>query len=168
MAKDSSVWFDRINTNSKENHTQVVTTSFINAITALVRDYGPVPSAWNWGELHQVEHQHPLGRVALLKPFFNLGPYPIRGAREVINAVNFNYSYEQKNFTSNAGPSTRRIIDFSDIEHSISILPTGQSGNPFSPHYDDQAQLYNDGDFRPMLLNKKEIVASSKNVLIIN
>ena len=168
MAKDSSIWFDRINTNNKENHTQAVTSSFINAITALVSDYGPVSTAWNWGELHQVEHQHPLGRVPLLKPLFNVGPYPIRGAREVINAVNFNYSYEQKNFTSNAGPSTRRIIDFSDIEHSISVLPTGQSGNPFSPHYDDQVQLYNDGDFRPMLLNKKEIVASSKNVLIIN
>ena len=31
-----------------------------------------------------------------------------------------------------AGPSTRRIVDFSDVENSLGILPTGQSGNVFS------------------------------------
>jgi acyl-homoserine lactone acylase PvdQ len=25
------------------------------------------------------------------------------------------------------------------------ILPTGQSGNPLSPHYNDQAEIYNAG-----------------------
>jgi penicillin amidase len=40
-------------------------------------------------------------------------------------------------------------------------LPTGQSGNPFSAHYSDQAALYNAGKFRRMLLNKDEIVRTS-------
>jgi len=66
-----------------------------------------------------------------------------------------------------SGPSTRRIIDFSDIENSLSILPTGQSGNIFSPHYKDQAELYNNGEFRKMMLNEDEIKSTSKNVLII-
>ena len=64
-----------------------------------------------------------------------------------------------------AGPSTRRVIDFSDIENSLGILPTGQSGNIFSPHYDDQAQKYIDGEFVKMKLNQKEIKAS-KNKLV--
>ena len=46
-------------------------------------------------------------------------------------------------------------IDFSDIENSISILPTGQSGNPFSKYYNNQAEMFNKGEFRKMKLNKK-------------
>jgi penicillin amidase len=37
------------------------------------------------------------------------------------------------------------VIDFSDIENSWNVLPTGQSGNPLSPHYNDQAEIYNAG-----------------------
>jgi penicillin amidase len=36
------------------------------------------------------------------------------------------------------------VIDFSDIENSWNVLPTGQSGNPLSPHYNDQ-QKYTTG-----------------------
>ena len=65
-----------------------------------------------------------------------------------------------------AGPSTRRVIDFSDIENSVSILPTGQSGNPMSSHYSDQAAMYNKGQFRKMKLNKKDIIASSTKLVL--
>ena len=63
------------------------------------------------------------------------------------------------------GPSTRRIVDFSDIENSVSILPTGNSGNPMSKHYNDQAEIYNKGQFRKMKMNKKEIEASSRKLV---
>lgn len=166
IAKDESPWFDRIDTDKKEVKSEVVTTSFIKAIDFLTKEYGSNTKAWEWGKLHQVEHPHPLGNVSLLRPLFNVGPNPIAGARDVINAVNFNYTNTNFNYTPSAGPSTRRIIDFSDVEHSISILPTGQSGNPFSKHYDDQTELYNVGKFRPMLMNKQEIIEDSEGLLI--
>ncbi|MBT4869387.1 MAG: hypothetical protein HON45_04700, partial [Polaribacter sp.] len=65
-----------------------------------------------------------------------------------------------------AGPSTRRVIDFSDIENSLAILPTGQSGNVFSPYYKDQTQKYLEGGFVKMMLNQQEI-EKSKNVLVL-
>ena len=65
-----------------------------------------------------------------------------------------------------AGPSTRRIIDFSDVENSLGIVPTGQSGNVFSDYYKDQAQKYLDGKFVKMMLNLKEI-QQTKNVLTL-
>ncbi len=65
-----------------------------------------------------------------------------------------------------AGPSTRRIIDFSDIENAKGILPTGQSGNVFSKHYKDQAEKYLKGEFVKMMLNKEEIKAS-KDILLL-
>lgn len=68
----------------------------------------------------------------------------------------FTYSDNKKHIIK-AGPSTRRIIDFSDVEGSWSILPTGQSGNFMSKHYKDQAKMYANGVYRKMLLNQKEI-----------
>lgn len=76
----------------------------------------------------------------------------------------FDYSDEAQHIVK-AGPSTRRIIDFSDIENSWSILPTGQSGNPMSTHYNDQAEMYLQGKFRKMKLNKEEIIKSSTKLI---
>ena len=64
-----------------------------------------------------------------------------------------------------AGPSTRRVIDFSDVENGLSIIPTGQSGNVFSPYYKDQAQKYLKGDFIKMELNPSEILKSENRLI---
>ena len=83
----------------------------------------------------------------------------------MINNLAFPYD-STSTFNVNSGPSTRRIIDFSDIENGLSILPTGQSGNPFSDHYEDQARMYNKGEYRKMMMNRDEIVTTSKSLLI--
>ena len=49
---------------------------------------------------------------------------------------------EEVNYDVFSGPSMRIGIDFADVGNAESILPTGQSGNVFSPHYDDQAAMY--------------------------
>jgi hypothetical protein len=48
------------------------------------------------------------------------------GANEVINNQFYDYG-DNANYEIKGGPSTRRIVDFSDVENSWSILPTGQS-----------------------------------------
>ena len=121
---------------------------------------------WNWEKVHTLEHKHPLGNVSWLRSFFNVGPFPMKGAREVID--NRGYLYNDTGvYDITAGPSARRIIDFSAIEKSMSILPTGQSGNPFSPHYKDQAERYNNGTFRKMKLNVDEIKNVSTQLNIV-
>ena len=47
----------------------------------------------------------------------------------------------------------------------MGILSTGQSGNPFSEHYEDQAEMFVNGELRKMLLNEKEIKETSKSLL---
>jgi len=112
-----------------------------------------------------VEHAHPLAAGGeALRSFFNVGPFSMDGGNEVINNHIFTLN-ETGIYNVKAGPSTRRVIDFSDVENSVSILPTGQSGNVFSKHYKDQAQKYLNGEFVKMILNKDEI-KRSKNVLI--
>ena len=164
-AKTESVWWDDIKTKDNiETKAQIVTTSLHEALRSLENDFGVDPNQWTWNKLHTLEHPHPIGQVAALRPFFNVGPFPIQGTREVINNLAFNYD-DTGMYAVTAGPSTRRIIDFSDIENSMSILPTGQSGNPFSEHYDDQAEMYVKGEFRKMMMNEKEIKDTSKSLL---
>jgi penicillin amidase len=167
IANKESVWWDNIQTkNQKETRKQMVSKSFIDAISALEKQLGNSVTDWTWNKVHTVEHQHPLGKVAALRPLFNVGPFPVSGSTEVINNLFFDFT-DNGNYLVKGGPSTRRIIDFSDIENSWSVLPTGQSGNPMSEHYMDQAPLYNEGRFRKMKLNKTEIVRTSTKLVFI-
>ena len=43
--------------------------------------------------------------------------------------------------------------------------PKGQSKNPFSEYYEDQAEMYVNGIFRKMMMNEKEIKYTSKSLL---
>nr|WP_315233797.1 penicillin acylase family protein [uncultured Flavobacterium sp.] len=163
----ASPWWDNISTkNEKETQSKIISQSFKESIVALEEQLGTTVADWTWNKVHTVEHQHPLGKVAALRRIFNVGPFEVSGATEVINNLFFDFTGDG-NYIVKGGPSTRRIIDFSDIENSWSILPTGQSGNPLSAHYSDQAELYNTGKFRRMMLNKEEIVRTSTKLVFI-
>jgi penicillin amidase len=164
---ENSIWWDDVTTkNKKETRDDILNKSFHEAISELETQLGSEISFWTWGKVHVLEHQHPLGSIAVLKPLFNVGPYDVSGTNEVINNLFFAYT-DDGNYAVKGGPSTRRIIDFSDVENSVSILPTGQSGNPFSSHYKDQAEMYARGKFRKMKLNKEEIIRTSTKLVFI-
>ena len=163
--KTVSVWFDDLTTEPKETKSDIVQRSFINAISFLENQLGDTVSLWSWSKVISVEHGHALAAGGeTLRKIFNVGPFSMDGGNEVINNQLFTLN-ETGIYKVKAGPSTRRVIDFSNIENSVSILPTGQSGNVFSKHYKDQAQKYVNGEFVKTMLNKDEI-ERSKNVLI--
>lgn len=163
--KESSVWWDNTQTEETiESKNDIVLSAFVMALKSLKEEFGDRSSQWTWDKVHTLEHGHPIGQVEMFRSFFNVGPFPVHGTREVINNMFFPYTADGRNKVS-TGPSTRRIVDFSDIENSQSILPTGQSGNPFSPHYKDQAQMFVNGEFRKMMMNKEEIMTTSKSLL---
>tara|TARA_R110000868_G_scaffold145181_2_gene365167 strand:- start:75185 stop:77572 length:2388 start_codon:yes stop_codon:yes gene_type:complete len=164
--KDNSVWWDNTSTEQRETRADIITTAFNQAFNSLETSLGADYSKWTWNRVHTIEYPHPIGQVEALRKFFNVGPFAVNGTREVINNMSFLYT-EDGFYKVSSGPSTRRIIDFSDVENSISILPTGQSGNMFSPHYQDQAQMYVNGEFRKMMMNKEEIMETSKDKLLL-
>ncbi|GEM55731.1 penicillin acylase family protein [Flavobacterium branchiophilum NBRC 15030 = ATCC 35035] len=156
-----SPWWDNTKTKNKtETASEIINKSFIESIQLLEKQLGTNMENWKWKNVHTLEHQHAMGKVAVLKNIFNVGKFAMSGGNEVINNQIFSYT-ENGEYNITAGPSTRRVIDFSDIENSWSILPTGQSGNPMSEHYNDQAKMYAEGHFRKMKLNKTEIINSS-------
>ncbi|RMG77268.1 MAG: penicillin acylase family protein, partial [Bacteroidetes bacterium] len=166
IQKDSSAWWDDIRTPDKtESRNDLIVKAFRQSVSELEAQLGADPDAWLWGKVHTLEHPHALGKVPVLRPYFNVGPYAIMGNIEVINNQMFrlNDSGEYHVF---GGPAIRRIIDFADPEHAVNVLPTGNSGNITSPHYDDQALMFVNGEFRPEKMNREEIVSSCSKLLI--
>ncbi len=163
---ENSPWWDNLWTKNKvENRQEIFNLSLKQAILSLEKQLGNDVKSWTWNKVHKLEIKHPLSSVALLKPIFGIGIFDIAGSNEVINNNMFNYS-DNKMYNVKGGPSCRRIIDFSDIENSLNVLPTGNSGNPFSKHYNDQLQMFVDGKFRKMMMNKEEIMKTSRKLIL--
>ena len=165
--REKSVWWDNISSKDKiETRTDIVNLAFKNAIAFLQNQLGENIEDWTWNRVLSIEHEHAIGKAGgLLRTFFNVGPFETIGGNEVINNQIFNLD-STGYYKVTAGPSTRRIVDFSDVENSLAILPTGQSGNVFSEYYKDQTEKYLEGEFVKMNLNQAEI-EQSKNVLTL-
>ena len=163
IKNESSKWWDIDSTEQVETRTQIIQMAFENTINDLTNSWGPDYSQWKWGEANKLLHKHAMGDVV---SFLNVGKFSVSGGNEVIN--NMGYTYEETpELSIRFGPSTRRIVDFSDLRNnSWSILPTGQSGNYFSPHYSDQAEMYANGSFRKMIMNHEEIKGSGSKLIL--
>ncbi|MGB0524553.1 MAG: penicillin acylase family protein [Flammeovirgaceae bacterium] len=168
IQNDSAVWWDDITTKDmKETRSAIVTKAVKSAVTDLEALFERVAEA-KWGDIHTLKHNHAFKAVPLLDKFFSVGTFPMVGGNETINNEGFRlYPNKQGGFSIVFGPAMRSIIDFSDIENSVSVLPTGQSGFFLSPHYDDQAPLYNSGRNRKQMMNQAEIIQTKKSTLTL-
>jgi penicillin amidase len=167
IKNELSLWWDNIQTEKvKETRQMIFAGSFDQAIKELTKQLGPDVTAWHWGKVHTLEHSHPLGRQKPLNYLFNVGPFAAMGGNETIANLGFRLN-SQGRYPVRFGPAMRIIIDFADIENSLSVNPTGQSGFFLSDHYDDQAALFNTGKFRKQMMNREEIENLGKGTLIL-
>ncbi len=166
IGRENSVWWDDVNTlDHLEDKAWVLNKSFKETVGFLETQLGENIDEWQWKKVLSMEHPHAIGKAGgILRKFFNVGPYEIDGSDNVISKLGFLLDssgvYKVKSI-----PSSRRVIDFSDVEQSLGIIPTGQSGNPFSAHYKDQTQKFLNKEMVIMKLNHKEI-EKSKNKLV--
>jgi len=142
-----SLWCDNVNTpDIRESFYDNIRTAFVQSIDTLSSMYGTDVSAWEWGKLHKIALMHPLGIVPIVEKLFkvNRGPYPIGGSSHTVCP----YSYPKgSSFIANHGASERHIFHTADWDRSLTVIPTGTSGIPASPHYLDQTELYVNDQF---------------------
>lgn len=165
VADANSPWWDNVNTKQKENRFETVRIAWVNTIQHLESVYGKDLLKWNWGTAHTLTHAHPLGQQKPLDSIFNVGPFKVAGGRETPN--NLNYQMGPAPWAVRSGPSTRRVVDFAHPDKAMGINPVGQSGVLFDAHYDDQAELFAQGLYQPMHLNKADVKASTKSTLTL-
>ncbi len=164
LEKVDSPWWNNIHTKEKETFENIVYQSFKETVSELKIQLGNDLEDWKWRRVHTVTHKHALAKISVLKKLLNVAKTPIVGGNETINNTMFDYN-EEGIYSSNAGPSTRRVVDFSDIENSWAVIPTGQSGNFLSPYYKNQAAYYNAGRYYKMLINEEEIKKSTQKLV---
>ncbi|HKL02300.1 MAG TPA: penicillin acylase family protein, partial [Cryomorphaceae bacterium] len=77
MLNDNSQWWDNKLTEGRiESREDIIVESFRKAVIDLQEMKGNDTMEWKWGSVHTVNHPHPLGNVDVLKPFFDVGPFP--------------------------------------------------------------------------------------------
>ena len=157
LKKDKSSWFDDIRTAKHvESRDEILKRSLEEAVNELEDRVGPNPNSWEWGNEHSLTHPHVFGKIKILNWLFklNVGPFLSGGSDKTPNAGGYSFN---KPFKQTAGASMRRIVDFSNLNRTNMVLPTGQSGLYNSPHYRDQAKLYHFGRYRITTFDEKFI-----------
>jgi penicillin amidase len=161
-----SDWFDDVRTpDVKETRDDIIRKSFAEAIDILSEKISPDDANWQWGKWHTLTVRHLFGQKSNdgVAKFFNFETVPSIGTATTIN--NGEYYFRQAdpdgkalvNVEHKVGASSRRVIDLSNPNEFRSILPGGNSGEPASPHYNDQLPLWRKGELRTFLTNLDEV-----------
>ncbi len=125
---------------------------------------GPDPASWRWGDIHRARFVHPLGRMPGLEPLFVAAELPLGGDEQTVNNAGFEGDGP---FDVYVVPSWRAVYDLSNLDDSMGILPTGQSGNPASSHWNDQTDAWAAGELRPLPFTRAAVEAAATERLTI-
>lgn len=161
-ADTSASWLDDHTTPRKEGLSDIVVRAFRKTVREVDERYGSGPEFWRWGPIHSLTLQHPLGKVKLLDRIFRLnrGPYVTGGSFHTVCPYSYPMTGEPDNI--NHGASQRHIFVVGDWDRSLSVLPTGESGIPASPHYGDQTFLYTSGRYHPDVFSKEQVIRQAQ------
>ena len=140
-----------------------------DALAAVVgrlrRDFGRNPSSWRWGRLRPLMLEHPVGAIKALAPVFNRGPFPYGGDGSTLAQAGTTPLQPLSNPLAIA--SVRAVIDVGAWENCRFALPGGQSGNPFSPHYDDLLAFWHRGEGVPIAWSPEAVGRATRHTLTL-
>jgi penicillin amidase len=92
-------------------------------------------AAWRYGDDFPVEIEHPLyGKVPFLRRWAGTGRQPQSGSGDTVKQVGLHF-----------GPSQRLTVDLSNFDSTTLNIVNGQSGNLFSPYFNDQWEAWYTG-----------------------
>lgn len=122
-----------------------------------------------WGEACTLLVKHPLARVKVLDRLLKLnrGPFPAWGDPGTLNANFYSYHDDSKSFRAHIGPSMRFVLDWSDVDAFTLTGALGQSGNPFSPHYDDFLPMMFSGEPWNVPFTRAKVLARATSTLTL-
>jgi penicillin amidase len=109
------------------------------AASALARSFPrrPLPEL-RWGEVSRVAIAHPLGALPGLSWLFDMPQSELAGCGHCVRMND-----------DGLGASERMVVAPGREREGIFHMPGGQSGSPFSPHYDDQQSAWVSGRALP-------------------
>jgi acyl-homoserine-lactone acylase len=130
------------------------------ALEKLQRDFGrwQVP----WGEINRFQRL----TDDIVQPFDDAKPsLPVGFAASQWGALasfDSNKPRKTKKIYGAVGNSFIAAIDFGPTIHAKALMSGGESGNPSSPHFTDQALMFSQGKFRDVLFTPEQVRAHAE------
>jgi len=163
LPQADSPWFDNQSTPQKEARDDVLLQSLEQALDYLQGRLGKDMGRWQWGAIHQATFNHQLGAVKPLNLVFDRGPYPQGGDAGTPN----NAAFSTKDFHQTWVSSYRQIIDPGDLNRSVWVHTTGQSGLPYNKHYGDMIPLWREVRAFPMWFARADVEKNREALLVL-
>ena len=164
---DSPWWDDKTTTDKVETRDDIFTKAFGEAVSCqqCIDKFGKDISKWQWGELHSATFRNAtLGESGIgpIEALFNRGPFPTGGGDAIVNATGWDVGVS---FEVNWLPSMRMIVDMSNLNNSVTVHTTGQSGHAYHEHYADMAPMWTNVEYYPMWWEQDSIVNDAEGHL---
>ena len=130
------------------------------AITVLERDFGRWRSPW--GEINRFQRL----TDDIVQPFDDSKPsLPVGFAPSQWGALaSFDSTKprRQKKIYGSVGNSFVAAVEFGSPVRAKAIMSGGESGNPASPHFSDQALMFSRGEFRDVFFTPEDVSAHAE------
>lgn len=153
-------WCDVLQSAPVETCDEIARDALDDALVELSAAYGPGVESWRWGLAHQATQDHPtLGAVPVLNWIVNIRQFTSGGDDTLMRGRTLGTGPEP--YLNVHGAGYRGVYDFADPDSSVFVISTGQSGHPFSRHYDDLSELWRRGEYIPMSLDRDLALAAA-------
>jgi len=126
---------------------ELVCAALEDGLRELNEALGDDPATSTWGAIHEATFAHPLAAVPGLQDLFVAARVPLGGDEQTVNQAGFD---GRDGYPVSVVPSWRAVWDLSDLDRTgTGVVPTGVSGNPASPHWNDQTLAWLSGHPAP-------------------
>ncbi len=157
--RDKKKWF------AGRSWKEAMEEALASAVGELRHLLGDDVSQWQWGRLHRQTFRHPLGQARALSRLFNRGPVAVGGDSNTVWQAAYApyHGYELRSWTA----SYRQIIDLGDLDRSVAVIASGQSGHPGSRHYGDMIGMWQRVENHPMLWERASVEKHMRGRLVL-
>ena len=152
----NSPWCDDPKTEQVETCQESSNKALDKALEYLSKEYGDDPKSWTWGKAHIAISEHrPFSKVPLLGGLFNIKtPFP--GDSFSINVGRLELLKSKNPYETLQAASLRTIYDLSDLEKSLFIYQTGQSGWVQSKQYRNMNTQWANNEYLPLQMKPEK------------
>jgi len=160
-------WWDDTRTAVLETRDDILKSALAEAVAEVEAQLGKDAARWTWGALHTTTFENEsLGRsgVAPIEAIFNRGPFPTAGGSSIVNATGWEVA---RGYAVRSGPSQRMIVDLADLDRTLAVHTTGQSGHAYHPNYIDMADAWRTIQYFPLPWSREAVEANAVQRLVL-
>jgi len=157
LQNPDSPWCNDPKTEQIESCADASNAALDQALEQLSAQLGSNPINWTWGNAHIAVSEHrPFSKVPVLGGLFNLRqPFP--GDSFTINVGRLELLKADNPFETKQAASLRALYDLSDLEQSLFIYQTGQSGWVQSKLYRNMSILWAQNEYLPLQMKPQKV-----------